>query len=161
MWQFARVLRPLGNGAGMMDEGVKWNCHSTAEALINCQDGWRVEQARLENGAPCCKPGPHFWHLCRRKMLWEWTWAVHERQMVLTILWAVIPREKCSFLHFRDICLQALLSFPEPMSSCGKWLQLCQWERLTSKSNAHSNLLLFLLGCFYYYFDLKVNNFKL
>lgn len=93
MWQFARVPRPPGNGAGMMDEGMKQNCHSTAEALINCQDGWRMWQASLENGAPCCKRGPRFWHLLQKENTLGATSAMHKKQMVLTIPWALSPRE--------------------------------------------------------------------
>lgn len=94
MWQFATVLRPRGNGAGMMDEGVKQNCHSTAEALINCQDGWRVWQGSLENGAPRRKRGPHFWHLLQKENTLGLTSDMHKKQqMVQANPWELIPRK--------------------------------------------------------------------
>lgn len=90
MWRFAKVLRPLGNGASMMDEGVKQNCHSTAEALINCRDSWTGKPGKP---APRCKWGPCFSHLCQKENALGAASAMHKKQMVLTIPWAVIPGE--------------------------------------------------------------------
>lgn len=99
-----------------MDEGVKQNCHSRAEALINCQGGWGVWQASLEKGAPRCQRGPAPGTSC---------WGEYSRSDYSSAQAANGPdnslgsysSRKHSFLRFREICSQAPLGSPEPSAA--------------------------------------------
>lgn len=137
-----------------MDEGVKQNCHSTAESLINCQGGWRVWQASLEKGAPRCRQGPRFWHLLQKENTPGVTTALHKKQMVLTIPWVVIPRESthsCVSEKFaRKPC-----SAPQSHQQLWQVTPALPAGMLMSKPSTHSIILLFIKR---FYFQFVVND---